>query len=65
MRVLMIDDEPVFYKMTAGVLLNRGYELEYARSGKDGLALIASFQPEIIIADMKMPDMNGFEILQN
>lgn len=61
----MIDDEPVFYKMTASVLTNRGYELEYARNGKEGLAAIATFQPEIIIADMRMPDMSGFEILQN
>ena len=65
MRVLMIDDEPVFFKLAASVLKNRGYELEYARNGKDGLALIASFQPEIIIADMRMPDMSGFDILQS
>ncbi len=65
MRVLMIDDEPVFFKMAASVLKNRGYELEYARNGRDGLAAIASFQPEIIIADMRMPDMTGFDILQH
>lgn len=65
MRVLMIDDEPVFFKMAASVLQNRGYELEYARNGRDGLAAIASFQPEIIIADMRMPDMSGFDILQH
>ena len=65
MRILMIDDEPVFFKMAASVLQNRGYELEYARNGRDGLAAIASFQPEIIIADMRMPDMSGFDILQH
>ena len=65
MRVLMIDDEPVFFKMAASVLRNRGYELEYARNGKDGLAAIATFQPEIIIADMRMPDMTGFDVLQS
>jgi len=64
MRVLMIDDEPVFYKMALSVLKTRGYEVEYARNGKDGLAAIASFQPEIIIADMRIPDISGFEILQ-
>ncbi|HEY3372515.1 MAG TPA: response regulator [Prolixibacteraceae bacterium] len=61
----MIDDEPVFYKMAASVLTSRGYELEYVRNGKDGLAAIASFKPELIIADMRMPDMSGFEILQS
>ncbi len=64
MRVLMIDDEPVFYKMTSGVLESRGYELHYAKNGKEGLASISSFEPEIIIADMRLPDVNGFEILQ-
>jgi pilus assembly protein CpaE len=65
MRVLMIDDEQVFYKMAFSVLKTRGYELEYARTGREGLAAIASFQPEIIIADMRIPDMNGFDILIN
>jgi len=65
MRVLMIDDEAVFFKMAAGVLKSRGYELEYAKNGKDGLAAIATFQPDIIIVDMRMPDMTGFDILQN
>ena len=65
MRVLMIDDEPVFYKMASVPLKKRGYELEYARSGKEGLAIIASFLPEIIIVDMRMPDLTGFDILQS
>lgn len=65
MKVLMIDDEPVFYKMAASVLTNRGYELEYVRTGKEGFAAIATFQPEIIIADMRMPDISGFDILQS
>jgi len=43
----MIDDEPVFFKMAASVLRTRGYELEYVRNGKEGLAAIASFQPEM------------------
>jgi pilus assembly protein CpaE len=65
MRVLMIDDEPVFYKMALAPLKKRGYELEYAKSGKEGLAAIASFKPEIVIVDMRMPDLTGFDILQS
>ena len=63
MRVLMIDDEPVFYKMAIGVLTQKGYEVKYASNGKDGLAAVAAFQPEIIIVDMRMPDMTGIEVL--
>lgn len=65
MRVLMIDDELVFYKMAAGPLQKRGYELEYAKNGKEGLAGISALQPEIIIVDMRLPDMSGFDILQS
>ena len=64
MRVLMIDDEPVFYKMSLKVLTDKGYEVEYASNGKDGLNAVASFEPEIIIVDMRMPDMNGIDILR-
>lgn len=65
MRVLMIDDEPVFYKMASAPLKKRGYELEYAKNGRDGLAAISAFKPEIIIVDMRMPDLTGFDILQS
>ncbi|MCX6064567.1 MAG: response regulator [Chloroflexi bacterium] len=65
MRVLMIDDEPVFYKMASSLLKKKGYELEYAKNGKDGLAAISAFKPEIIIVDMRLPDLSGFDILQS
>ncbi len=65
MRVLMIDDEQVFFRMAASVLTTKGYELEYAPTGKEGLAKIAAFIPEIIITDMRLPDMSGFDILQS
>ncbi len=65
MRVLMIDDEPVFHKMATGPLQKRGYELVYAKSGKEGLAAISASKPEIVIVDMRMPDMTGFDVLEN
>ena len=40
MRVLMIDDEPVFFKMAASVLKNKGYGFEFVRNGRAGLASI-------------------------
>ena len=63
-RVLLIDDEPVFYKMIERALKPQGYELEYARNGLDGLRSVATFNPDVIIIDVRLPDMDGFEVVQ-
>jgi pilus assembly protein CpaE len=63
-RVLLIDDEPVFYKMIEHALKPQGYELEYARTGMDGLRNVATFNPDVIIIDVRLPDMDGFEVVQ-
>jgi pilus assembly protein CpaE len=63
MRVLLIDDEEFYYKLIQKKLKESNYELEYARSGADGLAKIPSLNPGLLIVDLKMPEMDGFEIL--
>ena len=63
MRVLLIDDEQFYYKLIEKKLKESDYELEYAKSGADGLAKIPSFDPGLLIIDLKMPEMDGFEIL--
>ena len=64
MRVLLIDDEQFYFKLIRNTLKEAEYELEYAKSGTEGLAKIASFAPEMLIIDLKLPEMDGFEILQ-
>lgn len=63
LRVLLIDDEPFYHKMIAPALKKAGYELKYARSGNEGLSSLRSFNPEIIILDLRLPDIDGFEIM--
>lgn len=63
-RVLLIDDEPVFYKMVEHALKPQGYELEYAKNGMDGLRSAGKFNPELIIVDVKLPDLDGYEVVQ-
>lgn len=63
-RVLLIDDEPVFFKMVEHALKPRGYEVEYAKTGLDGLRTAGTFDPEIIIVDVKLPDLDGYEVVQ-
>ena len=64
MRVLLIDDEPFYFKMMQKALKEGEYTLDYAKSGSEGLAKIPSFGPELLIVDLKLPELDGFEILR-
>jgi pilus assembly protein CpaE len=64
MRVLLIDDEQFYFKLLQKALKEAEYQLEYAKSGNEGLAKIPSFEPEMLIVDLKLPELDGFEILQ-
>jgi pilus assembly protein CpaE len=64
MRVLLIDDEQFYFKMMRKALNEVEYQLEYAKSGNEGLAKIPSFEPEMLIIDLKLPEMDGFQILE-
>ena len=61
MRVLLIDDEQFYFQLIKNKLKEANYELEYAKSGSEGLAKIPSFEPELLIIDLKLPEMDGFE----
>ncbi len=64
MRVLLIDDEQFYFKLIRKTLKEADYVLEYAQSGTEGLSKISTFDPELIIVDLKLPEMDGFEILE-
>ncbi|MDQ2690528.1 MAG: response regulator transcription factor, partial [Chloroflexota bacterium] len=64
MRVLLIDDEQFYFKLIRNALKAANYELEYAKSSSEGLSKIASFAPEMLIVDLKLPEMDGFQILE-
>ena len=64
MRVLLIDDEQFYFKLIRDALKAADYDLEYAKSGSEGLAKIASYDPEMLIVDLKLPEMDGFEIVR-
>ncbi len=63
-RVLLIDDEPIYYKMIVHALKPHGYEVEYARTGMDGLKTVPLFNPDVIISDVRLPDLSGYEVAQ-
>ncbi len=64
MRVLLIDDEQFYFKLIRKTLKEAEYDLEYVKSGSEGLSRIPSFEPDMLIVDLKLPEMDGFEILE-
>jgi signal transduction histidine kinase len=63
-RILIIDDEKDFVALMGGVLKKKGYEVDGAFSGEAGLEVLARDRPDIVILDIMMPDMDGFEVLK-
>lgn len=61
-RVLIIDDEPINHKLVAHALESLHYELYFSANGLDGVTKARTLQPDIIITDVMMPDINGYEV---
>lgn len=58
-RVLVVDDDVNARNALGALLRDDGHEVEVARDGIDALAKLASFVPDVIVTDMKMPRMDG------
>ncbi len=63
-KILVVDDSIVIRKMVEIALEDEDYHIETAVSGKDGLALMDKINPDLVILDMMLPDINGIEILK-
>ncbi len=61
-RVLIIDDSPEVVETLRPVLIEDGHELEVADNGRAGLELLASFQPEVVLLDVVLPEIDGIEV---
>ncbi len=61
-RILVVDDEIESVKLIGMMLQRRGYEISAARTGKQALAKIESDHPDLVILDVMMPDMDGYEV---
>lgn len=60
--ILIVDDELTVRKLLQVLLQNQGYQTLTASSGKEALALIAQQPPDLILLDIMMPDMDGYEV---
>ncbi len=60
--VLLIDDEPVFAGAVARYLEKEGFDVVVAGTGGEGIARFQADQPEVVLLDLRLPDVDGFEI---
>ena len=63
-KILITDDDPTMLNATAVVLQSRGYNVITARNGAEALAKIAEEKPDLLILDLLMPVMDGFEVVK-
>src|SRR5919204_791240 len=61
-RVLVVDDEESITDLVGTALRYEGFQVEVARGGRDALAAATSFRPHLIVLDVMLPDMDGFEV---
>lgn len=63
-KILVIDDDPSICKIVIKMLTQAGYEVFAASSGKEGLRQLYSVQPDLVLLDILMPEMDGLEVLK-
>jgi DNA-binding NarL/FixJ family response regulator len=64
-RLLVVDDDPGLLRAVAETLRAEGYEVTTARRGAEALECIAQSLPDLIVSDIRMPGMDGYELARN
>ena len=63
-RILVVDDEEHICELYRDELAEEGYEVELARDGVEALRKFDSFRPDLVTLDVKMPGLDGLEVLR-
>lgn len=63
-RILVIDDDAIFQKMIDHTLTPLGYDLQFADDGLQGLSEANAINPDVVICDVMMPSMDGYEVVR-
>src|SRR5205809_4895225 len=62
--VVLIEDEPQIRRFLRATLTGQGYRLFEAATGADGLVEVGSRQPDVVIVDLGLPDLDGLEVIR-
>lgn len=63
-KIAIIEDDPVISQMYRMKFESDGFNVQLANNGKNGVALVETFGPDIVLLDLQMPEMNGVDALQ-
>jgi len=61
-RILVVDDEPSIVDAVATALRYEGFEVEEATNGRDAISAVARFEPDLVVLDWMLPDIEGIEV---
>ncbi|MHB0960035.1 MAG: PAS domain S-box protein [Pirellulaceae bacterium] len=65
LRILVVDDQAITAEMISMLLQTCGHEVQVAYNGPDALRLAADFQPQMILLDIGLPEINGYEVARH
>jgi len=64
-RILVVDDDKAVTTLLEGILSSQGYTVTVANDGIDGMVQVKKIIPDLIILDIMMPELNGYDVCSN
>ncbi len=64
-KVLIVEDDPFFQRVLLKRLASEGYKVMSANDGREGMKAIVTFEPDLVISDWMMPEVDGLELCQS
>ena len=63
-RILVVDDEDAITDLVATALRYEGFDVAVASAGREALSLIRSYRPDVVLLDVMLDDIDGFEVIR-
>jgi phosphoserine phosphatase RsbU/P len=64
-KVLIVEDDPFFQRVLHKRITSEGYQVMTAADGREGMKAIVTFEPDLVISDWMMPEVDGLELCQS
>lgn len=63
-KILLVEDDAILLSMYKDKFVNEGFEVEVAQDGETGINKMRSFQPDVVLLDLLLPEQSGFDVLK-